>query len=265
MRFGLILPVLLFFLAACQTHDPRGVASDGETIRYKVAGTEHIGFIASGAKPGEKKPGVIIVHEWWGLNDYARSRAKQLADLGYVAMAVDMYGGGKIATHPGDAGAFSKKAMSDFPLAKKRFEEAMTILKARPDVDPDKIVAIGYCFGGAVVLNMARAGVDLDLIASFHGSLASPMKAKPGVIKGKVLVFNGKADPFVKKEDIAAFKKEMKVAHVNFEFFNYEGAKHAFTNKGADEYGKKFKIPLAYNQKADADSWSQFIKALKTL
>jgi dienelactone hydrolase len=237
-----------------------------QELKYKVNGTDHVGYIASGAKKGQKKPGVIIVHEWWGHNDYARSRADQIAEAGFVAMAIDMYGNGQQAGHPKEAGAFAKKAMSDFPLAKKRFEKAIEVLKKRPDVDTSKIVAIGYCFGGAVVLNMVRAGVDLKLAASFHGNLSSDMKAQKSKVKtGRVLVFNGKADPFVKKESIVGFKKEMKSAGIPFKFYNYDKAVHAFTNKAADRLGKKFKIPLAYNEKADKDSWKKFMVALKKI
>ena len=237
----------------------------GGKMNYTVNGTQHVGYIASGAKPGEKRPGVIIVHEWWGHNDYARKRADMLAKEGYVAMAIDMYGEGLTADHPKDAGAFSKKAMSNFPLAKKRFTAAIEVLKKRRDVDTSKIAAIGYCFGGGVVLNMARAGVKMGLVASFHGSLGGKMKAKPGTFKGKMLVFNGADDPFVKTREIAKFKSEMSSAKVDFEFFNYKGAKHSFTNSGSDAFGKKFDLPLSYNAKADKDSWSRFLTALKTI
>jgi dienelactone hydrolase len=235
-------------------------------VNYDVAGVNHIGHIASGAKKGEKKPGVIIVHEWWGHNEYARSRAKMLADLGYVAMSIDMYGEGKQAKHPKDAGAFAKKAMSDMKLAKKKFTTALELLKNRPDVDPEKIAAIGYCFGGAVVLNMARAGVDLDLVASFHGSLTSKMKAKKSSFKpAHVMVFNGAKDPMITQEHIDQFDKEMKAIGVEYTFENYANALHAFTNKEADYFGKKFQLPLAYDEKADQDSWKKFTQALERL
>ena len=259
--------LLILTLAACSHGDKSSdkKMDSGETVKYMVDGTEHVGFVASGAKAGEKKPGVIVVHEWWGHNDYARSRARKLAEAGYVAMSIDMYGEGKTADHPKDAGAFAKKAMSDFPLAKKRFETAVEQLKKRPDVNPEKIVAIGYCFGGAVVLNMARAGMDLDMVASFHGSLGGMKKASAKTYKAKTLVFNGAADPMVPEKDIKAFKKEMKSAKVDLTFKNYEGAKHAFTNPGATAKGEKFKLPLAYDKKADEDSWSVFMAALKKL
>ena len=235
-------------------------------ITYKVDGQEHTGHIASGAQKGEKKPAVIIVHEWWGHNEYVKMRANKLAELGYVAMSIDMYGNGKQAHHPKDAGAFAKKASSNMKLAKKRFTKALEILKKREDVDSSKIAAIGYCFGGGVVLNMMRMGVDLDLVASFHGSLSSPLKAKKNKVKAQeVLIFNGEDDPMVTSKDIQNFKTEMDKAHVKFEFYNYENAKHAFTNEDATKYGKKFNLPLAYNQSADEDSWEKFIKELEAL
>jgi dienelactone hydrolase len=188
----------------------------------------------------EKKTGIIIVHEWWGHNDYARKRADMLASEGYVAMSIDMYGNGKLAQHPKDAGAFAKQATKDFQLTKKRFTTALKILKQRKDVDKKKIAAIGYCFGGAIVLNMARAGVDLDLIGSFHGSLASPLKAQKGKVKAKkILVFNGAKDPMIKSDHITSFKKEMDSARLAYEFYNYPEAVHAFTNPEADKFGKK--------------------------
>jgi len=239
-------------------------ASTKKDITYKVEGIDHTAHIASGAKSGEQKPGIIIVHEWWGHNDYAKSRADKLAKLGYVAMSIDMYGEGKQASHPKAAGAFATKTMSNFSLAKKKFETALKILKKRKDVDPKKIVAIGYCFGGGVVLNMMRAGIELDLVASFHGSLGAA-KSKAKSFDGQVLVYNGAKDPMVKKSDISNFKKEMRNAKIKFEFNNYPNAKHAFTNRDADRYGKEFGLPLAYNQEADHKSWNDFITNLNKL
>lgn len=255
---NLMTILLMFTLFSC-------ASASKKDFTYQVEGVDHIGHIASGVKKGEKKPAVIIVHEWWGHNDYARSRADKLADLGYVAMSIDMYGEGQQAAHPKDAGAFAKKTMSNFNLAKKKFTKAIEILKKRDDVDPNKISAIGYCFGGGVVLNMVRAGVDLDLVASFHGSLGAATKMKKGSFNGKVLVYNGGDDPFVKKSEITNFKKEMKANRVNMEFVSYPDAVHAFTNKDADKYGKKFNLPLAYNKNADEKSWNDFLMNLKSL
>jgi dienelactone hydrolase len=150
--------------------------------------------------------------------------------------------------------------MKNFPVAKERFFAALDLLKKQPTVDPDRIAAIGYCFGGGVVLNMARQGVDLKGVASFHGSLPAVQPAEPGMVKAKILVLNGADDKFVTPEQIETFKKEMTDAKVDFKFVNYPGAVHAFTNPEATENGKKFNLPLAYNAKADKESWKELKK-----
>jgi dienelactone hydrolase len=151
------------------------------------------------------------------------------------------------------------------PQAEARFRAAMELLQAQDTVDPQKIAAIGYCFGGGLVLEMARRGVDLAGVASFHGSLGTASPAKKGEVKAKVLVLNGADDPFTKPEQIVAFKKEMKSAGVDYRFINYPGAKHSFTNPQADRFGKKFDLPLAYNEKADKASWNELMKFLDNL
>lgn len=221
-------------------------------VTYKLGDTEFQGYFAKSKKEG-KRPAVIVVHEWWGLNSYARKRADMLADMGYHAFALDMYGKGKRATHPKDAGAFAKEALKNPKMVKEKFEKVIELLKNDKDVDADKIAAIGYCFGGAVVLNMARMGVDLDGVVSYHGSLAPLEKARK--VKAKVLVYNGEADPMVTSKDIRNFKREMKRARVDYKFVNFKGAKHAFTNPEATELGEKFKLPLAYDKEADEVSW----------
>jgi dienelactone hydrolase len=226
-----------------------------KTVDYHSGDTVMKGYVAWDDAIKGKRPGVLVVHEWWGHNDYARKRARMLAQLGYVAMSVDMYGDGKTAAHPKDAGAFSSAVMQNLPVAQKRFEAAMAVLKARDDVDSHKIAAIGYCFGGGVVLAMARRGVDLKGVVSFHGSLGAGAPAQKGKVKAKVLVYNGADDPFTKPEAIKAFKQEMTAADVSFKFVNLPGAKHSFTNPQADEFGKKFNLPLAYNKAADEKSW----------
>lgn len=204
-----------------------------------------------------KRPGILVVHEWWGHNDYARMRAEKLAELGYVALALDMYGDGQTASHPKQAGAFSSKIREDLPLAKARFQAAKTYLQNQTMTDAKNIAAIGYCFGGAIVLEMARQGLDLKAVASFHGSLATKFPARAGKIKAKVLVLNGADDKFVSADSIAGFKQEMQQAGVSYEFINYPGAVHAFTNPQATEFGKRFGIPLAYNAQADEQSWQK--------
>lgn len=228
-----------------------------KVVHYQGGNTKLTGFMAYDTKFKGKRPGVLVVHEWWGQNAYARKRAMMLAKLGYVAFALDMYGNGKTASHPKDAGKFAGMVRNDMPLARARFLAALDRLKANPHTEKDKIAAIGYCFGGGIVLQMARQGIDLKGVASFHGSLATKEPAKPGQVKARVMVFNGEADPFTTPAQIAAFKQEMQHAGVHYEFVNYPGAKHSFTNPDATALGKKFDLPLAYNARADKDSWAK--------
>jgi dienelactone hydrolase len=228
----------------------------GEPVEYTAGGVTMKGYLAYDESITGKRPGVLVVHEWWGHNEYARKRARMLAELGYTALAVDMYGDGKTAVHPDDAGKFSSELMKNFDTAKARFEAAEDFLKKQPTVDPARIAAIGYCFGGGVVLNMARQGAGLKAVASFHGSMGVVKPAEAGKVKAKVRVYNGADDKFIPAEAIAAFKKEMTDAKVDFKFINYPGAVHSFTNPDATELGKKFNLPLAYNEKADKESWA---------
>ena len=226
-------------------------------ISYKQGDTTLKGFVAYDDAVEGVRPGVLVIHEWWGHNDYARKRARMLAELGYTALAVDMYGDGKTADHPEDAGKFSSAVGGNPALAKARYEAALETLKQQPTVEADKIAAIGYCFGGGILLNMARMGTDIDGVVSFHGSLATSSPAAKGDIKTRIRVFNGADDPFVKPEQIEAFKQEMASAGADYKLVNYPGAVHSFTNPGADALGKQFNLPLAYDAKSDKDSWQQ--------
>ena len=237
----------------------------GKAVDYSAQGVVMKGYLAYDESITGKRPGVLVVHEWWGLNDYARKRARMLAELGYTALAVDMYGDGKQAMHPDDAKAFSSELMKNFDVGKARFVAAMEFLKQQASVDPSRIAAIGYCMGGGVVLHMARQGVELKGVASFHGSLTAVKPAQSGVIKAKILVLNGGADKFITPEQIEAFKQEMKVAGADFQFISYPGALHSFTNPEATELGKKFDMPVAYNAKADKESWDEMKNFLSTI
>ena len=230
-------------------------AVTAEPVEYSSGDTLLKGYLARPEGSTTQRPGVLVVHEWWGHNDYARKRARMLAELGYTALAVDMYGDGKTADHPEDAGKFAAEAKQNMAVAEARFRAALELLRAQPDVDPGRIAAIGYCFGGGIVLDMARRGVDLKGVVSFHGVLASGQQAEPGQVKARVLVFNGAEDPFTKPEQIAAFKAEMEAAGVDYQFVNLPGAKHSFTNPQADSFGQKFHLPLEYNAQADERSW----------
>jgi dienelactone hydrolase len=212
-------------------------------VQYTDGETNMKGYLVYDDSFKGQRPGVLVVHEWWGHNDYARQRARMLAKLGYRAMAIDMYGDGKTANHPKDAGKFAGAVRSNLPLAKKRFMAAYDYLQKQDNVEKSKMGAVGYCFGGGIILEMVRNNVDLDVAAVFHGSLGSENKASPGT-RTKIIVLNGAADPFIKPESITGFKQEMKEAGIEYEFNNYPGAKHAFTNPGATKLGKQFNIPL---------------------
>lgn len=230
-----------------------------ENVSYQAGDTQLIGFLAYDDSIQDKRPGVLVVHEWWGLNDYARKRARMLAELGYAALAVDMYGGGRSTEHPTEAGAFSKEAKSNLEVAQKRFAAGLETLKNHPRVDPEKMAAIGYCFGGGIVLEMARRGLDLDGVASFHGSLATDVPAKPGQVKAKVRVFTGSLDHMVPEPVIQTFKDEMTAAGADYDVIVYEGAKHGFTNPDADLLASRLQMPIAYDPAADQDSWQKMI------
>jgi dienelactone hydrolase len=224
-------------------------------VSYEADGITMNGFMAWDAARSGKRPGVLVVHEWWGHNEYARQRARKLAALGYTALAVDMFGGGKTADHPQQAGEFAQAVFADLDGAETRFRAALAQLRAHPTVDAKRTAAIGYCFGGGIALHMARRGVDLDGVVSFHGSLGTQTPAKKGDIKAAILVQHGADDPFVKPETIQAFKQEMKAAGADLTFTAYPGAVHAFTNPGATALGKKFDLPLRYDEEADEKSW----------
>lgn len=217
----------------------------------------------SDSKEGNTKAGVIVVHEWWGLNQYAKDRAKMLAEEGYTAIAVDMYGHGKVASHPGDAKGFMEAALADPDKVSARFNAAKDILTQQKQVDKNKVYAMGYCFGGAVVLNQARMGNDLAGVASFHGNLSAAVEAKPGDIKAKVMVAHGGADPFVPVEQVTGFMQEMLTLGADLTFLNYPQAKHSFTNPEATEKGEKYSLPLAYDKKADKESWDAFLAFIR--
>lgn len=242
-------------VALCAAPAPAKVV--GAPVEYAAPGVTLKGYYAHDDAKAGKRPGVLVVHEWWGHNDYARKRARMLAEMGYAALAVDMYGDGKTAMHPDDAGKFAAETTKNFEVARARFQAAQEFLSRQPQVDGKRLAAIGYCFGGGVVLNMARQGADLRGVASFHGSLAPANAARPGSVKAKLVVFNGADDPFVKAEAIEAFKKEMTEAKADFRFVNFPGAVHSFTNPDSDELGKKFNMPLRYDAAADQKSWSE--------
>lgn len=219
------------------------------------------GFIAYDETAG-KRPAVIIVHEWWGTNDHSRAVARKLAQAGFVGFALDMYGEGKQADNPQTASHMSGEIGKNVPLMRKRFNAACDFVAKQPSVDASRVAAIGYCFGGMVVLQMARAGEDLRGVVSFHGLLATGQPAQAGKVKAKVLALNGADDPFVPQQQVEGFEKEMDAAGVDYKLINYPGGKHAFTNPAATERGKKFNLPLEYNADIDKQSWNDAIEFL---
>lgn len=234
-----------------RTHDLRI-----EEVAYDVDGTVCRGYLAYDQKVQGKRPGVLVVHEWWGLNDYPKMRARMLAELGYTALAVDMFGQGRTATEASVANELMTEALAHPERSKRRFVVARDLLADHETVDRAKIGAVGYCYGGAVALGMARQGVELAAVASFHGSLGTDHKAKEGSIRGKILVCQGGADPFVKPEEVEAFRAEMQAAKADCRIEIYPGVVHAFTSEQATANGKKFGLPLAYDEKADKQSWA---------
>ena len=226
-----------------------------QAITYTIEGTSYKGFVAYDENIKGKRPAVLVIPEWWGLNDYTRSRAKQLAELGYVAMAVDMFGEGKIAANPQEAMEYTKPFYANPQLAKTRLDAALNQLKTFPVTDAGKMAAIGYCFGGNVVLNAARLGSDLKGVVSFHGGLEGA-PANKQLLKAKILVCNGGNDNFVSEKSITDFKHSMDSIGADYKFISYPNATHAFTNPASTETGKKFNMPIEYNEAADKASWN---------
>lgn len=233
-----------------------------DTIRYNDGDTKLVGILVKPKKMTAKTKTVIIVHEWWGLNAYPQNRAKQLAEEGYIAFCVDMYGDGKFVESPQDAQALATPFYQDQQLLFRRFMAGYNTLVADTDVNKDKMAAIGYCFGGSVVLNAAKMGAPLDAIVSFHGGLKGvPIDASK--LTASVLVCNGAADSFVPQEDIDALQKDMTANNEDYTFINYAESTHAFTNPQSTAVGKQFGMPIAYNEAADKKSYADFMKFVK--
>lgn len=256
--------MLLWACSAPKTEEKQATSSEASTqsvpkgeVTYSADTIDMKGYFATKATAGTKVPGVLVIHEWWGHNDYARQRADMLADLGYVALAIDMYGDGKTAEHPEDAGKFAGMVFQNLDQSRAKFEAALKALKDHPNVDPEKIAAIGYCFGGTVAFNMANAGYDLDAVAAFHSGLALPIQPNAETLKARILVCNGADDGFIQPESIEAFKEVYAGIGADLEYISYPGAVHSFTSKEADANGEKFGLPLAYNAAADSASWEE--------
>jgi dienelactone hydrolase len=255
------------FLSSCNSNEKEADKSETnkteikapklkeETVNYKIDTLNMASYVVYDENIEGKRPAVLVVHEWWGLNDYIKRRARMLADMGYIAMAVDMYGNGRMGNNPDEAGKLAMPYYQHPDMAKKVFDAAVEEFKKNPNVDQSKIAGIGYCFGGGVLLNLARMGEPLNGVVSFHGSLVGT-PADKNLTKAEILVCHGEADSFVPKAQVDMFKKQMDSIGKSYTFKSYPGATHAFTNPGATELGKKFKMPIEYNAAADTASWN---------
>jgi dienelactone hydrolase len=251
LRYGCAAMVAAITLASSQV----SAEMQTETVEYQVNGKTFTGYMAYDDDIDGKRPGVLVVHEWWGHNEFAREQAEKLASEGYTAFALDMYGSGKLAKHPEDAKSFMQEATRDMDQMKARFMAAKSLLQQHDSVDANRIAAQGYCFGGAVVLNMARLGVDLDAVVSYHGALGSPISAEAGKVKPRIHVYTGGADKMVPSEQVAGLVKEMQDAEVDLTLVSFPGVLHSFTNPGADKIAEEFGMPVAYDQNAASRSW----------
>lgn len=256
MKTALALSLLFFTSSAL-------AAVIGRDVTYQAGDTVMKGHLAYDDAVEGKRAGVLVVPEWWGANDYARKRARMLAEAGYVALVVDMYGSGQVADNPKDAGALAGSVNKNPPLAYARFDAARSFLDQQPNVKQGEIAALGYCFGGGVVLNVVRSGMPLKSAVSYHGVLATDISVKPGDIKTKLRIFHGEADPIVPPAQVEAFKTEMDNAKADYMFVAYPGVKHTFTNREADSYAAQFGLPLKYDNAADTDSWTRTLEFLK--
>lgn len=229
-----------------------------QEITYSAGPVAMRGYVTWDADRDGPRPGVLVVHEWWGHNDYARRRADMLAELGYTGMAVDMYGDGQTADNPDAAGGLMNGLLSDMATVRARFEAAAEALQAHESVDGSRLAAIGYCMGGGIVLHMARYGAPLRAVASFHGAL--PLGVAPagegGEVTARVAVYHGEDDVFFSAEEVDAFQGEMLETGADCLFVTLPGALHGFTNPAATTNGEKYGIPLRYNEQADTCSWA---------
>lgn len=243
-----LLSLLLTLLLPALAH----AAVETKTVEYRQGDSRLVGYLAYPKDVKAPLPGILVVHEWMGLNDYAKHRADQLAELGYIAFAADIYGDGKIAANREEAGKLAGSYKNDRPLLRARVAAGLATLKAQPGVAGDKIAAIGYCFGGTAVLELARSGADIAGVVSFHGGLDTPTSQDAKNIRAKVLALHGADDPYVPADQVAAFENEMRQAGVDWQLIVYGGAVHGFTNPANGTDNSK---GAAYNALADARSW----------
>ncbi|MBK8144840.1 MAG: dienelactone hydrolase family protein [Bacteroidetes bacterium] len=242
--------------------EAKGKKIVGEEVIYKANGRTMKGYVAYDKAQKGKRPGVLVVHEWWGCNEYAKKRARMLANLGYIAIAVDLYGDGKIAPDPASAKAYAEPFYKNPILARQLLEAGQYVLRNYPQTDDTEIGAIGYCFGGSVLLNMARMGMPFMGVVSFHGGLDG-VPASAATVNTNILVCHGEADSFVSSEEVQKFHQEMRAAQIPYSFISYSNATHAFTNPDATAVGQQFGLPIEYNEAADLKSWNDMADFLK--
>lgn len=256
----LIIPLCIFITTAgFSQSQPVQASITTENVQYTCDNKVLQGIIAFDSKLTNKRPVVLVIHEWWGVNDYIVTRIKQLAALGYLAMAVDLFGKNVTATSVEEAVKLSTPLYQNAALAKQRFDSALQLIQKNKYADTSKIAIIGYCFGGSMALNFAKMGEHIKGVVSFHGGLKG-VSPKKELLTAKVLICHGADDQFVKKEEIEAFKEEMDAINADYIFKEYAGATHAFSNPEATAWGEKFKIPIAYNKDADVNSWNEMKK-----
>ena len=251
-KYAVISVAFVLFLAWANA--PSEAAVVGKTIDYEHEGVKLQGYMAWDDASDEKRPGILVVHEWWGLNDFARGRAEQLAKLGFVAFALDMYGKGKVTTHPEEASEWRTQVAENIEKWRARALAGLEVLKEDPRVDTSRLAAIGYCFGGSTVQHLAYAGADIDAAVSFHGSLVPPPENAASKVKAAILVCHGADDPTVPVEKAKEYIQEMGKTDLQWRMVVYGGAKHGFTNPDAD---KKSLPALGYDKKADEASWEE--------
>lgn len=225
----------------------------GRAVTYEQGGVQLEGYLAYDDAVTGRRPGVLVVHEWWGLNGYARGRADQLAGLGYVAFAVDMYGKGRVTKHPEQAAAWAKEVNSNIQAWQQRALAGLEVLRKEPMTDPERIAAIGYCFGGATVQQLAYSGADIKGVVSLHGGFVLPPTEQGKQVKARILICHGAADPMAKPGDVEQYIAAMEKSGLDWQLAMYGGAKHSFTNPDADKVGM---AGLAYSKSADQRSWA---------
>jgi dienelactone hydrolase len=260
MTRPMMIFLLLIISIAC-SHNKQEKPKYSPVVSFQEEGKNFEAKMLLPKKFKEKIPVVIVVHEWWGRTPYIEKRAQMITEEGYAALPVDLFGNNKTVDNPKAAQELANPFYKNPELGVERLEKYIELAKKDPHVDPEQVYVIGFCFGGTQALNLARTGKELAGVVSFHGGLASTYPTA-NEIKTEILVLNGAADPMVPKEDLEAFEEEMESSGADLRIINYPGATHAFTNPNATAIGKKYGIPIAYNEKAAEAAWKEFLEFL---